>query len=364
MRAGFYAATRGDADYTAMTEDVRKTLDQIARTTDRSQRIQLAEQARQRLLTWTRENYRYRENDVRELIGLFEDLLNELRAESGQAAFSFDLIAGPGSAVREPLLPAPTPRESLALALAAARAADIAEERIAILRSAAAATALAPVGDLESRIAAELKEEVRATSAYNALATEFTTRAADALRRADVQAIDRLRTELMARDKQLGSRRPQQVADLVRELQAKLEATQAHRLALDHYAYVRASLLAYERRVRPALSGLDGLRSVLQYVRDLRSMAFERVEEAVDRLEALEKDADTVVPPVDLAAVHATLISALRMAREAIARRRLAVITNNVQVDREASAAAAGALLLGDRTRDDLVAGLYPPKPR
>ena len=221
-----------------------------------------------------------------------------------------------------------------------------------------------PAGDLASRIAAELEAEVRATEAYTALAAEFSARAAEALRRADVPAIDRLRTELVERDTQLGSRRPQQLADLVKALQAKLEATQAHRLALDHYAYVRASLLAYERRIRPALAGLDGLRSVLQYVRDMRSMAFERVEAAVPRLEALEKDAETVVPPGDLAAVHATLVSALRMAREGIARRRLAVITNNVQADREASAAAAGALLLADRMREDLVAGLFPPKPR
>ena len=40
------------------------------------------------------------------------------------------------------------------------------------------------------------------------------------------------------------------------------------------------------------------------------------------------------------------------------------VITNNVTADREASAAAAGALLLADRTRENLVAGLFPPRPR
>jgi hypothetical protein len=364
MRAGFYAATRGEADYAAMTGNVRKTLDEIARTTDRNQRLQLAEQARQRLLTWSRENYRYREDDVGELIGLFEDLVNELRAESGQVAFSFDLVAGKGSAAREPLLPAPTPGESLALALAAAKAADVTEERLAILRAAAAVAGTAGMPELERRVAAELKEETQATAAYAALAKEFTSRASDAFRRADVPAIDRLRAELVERDRQLGSRRPQQVADLVKELQAKLAATQAHRLALDHYAFARSSLLAYERRVRPALSGLDGLRPVLQYVRDMRSMAFERIENAVARLEQLERDAETVVAPPDLGAVHATLVSALRMAREAIARRRLAVVTNNVPVDREASAAAAGALLLADRAREDLVAGLYPPKPQ
>jgi hypothetical protein len=51
------------------------------------------------------------------------------------------------------------------------------------------------------------------------------------------------------------------------------------------------------------------------------------------------------------------------MAREAVMRRRLAVVARNLQADREASAAAAGALLLIDRARADLVEGLYPPKP-
>ncbi len=365
MRAGFYAATRGEAEYTAMTGNVARTLDEIAKTTDRQMRLQLAEAARQRLLTWSREHYQYRENDVRELVELFEALVNELRAESGEKAFSFDLVAGQGSAVREVLLPAPTARESIALALVAARAADIAEERLAILRAAAAAagTSLA-TADLAARIAAEVSQESRATTAYAALTTDITARAADALRRADVPAVERLRAELEQRDRQLGGRRPQQVAELVKELQAKLDATRAHRLALDHYAYVRASLLAYERRIRPALSGLDGLRPVLQYIRDMRSMAFERVETAVTRLEGFDRDADTIVPPADLESAHATLVSAIRMAREAVSRRRLAVITNNVTADREASAAAAGAILLADRTRENLVAGLYPPRPR
>jgi hypothetical protein len=365
MRAGFYAATRGEAEYTAMTANVARTLDEIAKTADRRVRLQRAEEARQRLLTWSREHYQYRDSDVRELIELFEALVNELRAESGEKAFSFDLVAGQGSAVREVLLPAPSPRESIALALVAARAADIAEERLAILRAAAAAAGTSPsTADLAARIAAELSQESRATTAYAALTTDITARAADALRRADVPALERLRAELDQRDRQLGGRRPQQVAELVKELQAKLEATRAHRLALDHYAYVRASLLAYERRIRPALSGLDGLRPVLQHIRDMRSMAFERIETAVTRLESFDRDADAVVPPADLESAHATLVSAIRMAREAVSRRRLAVVTNNVTADREASAAAAGALLLADRTRENLVAGLFPPRPR
>jgi hypothetical protein len=363
MRASFYAATRGEADYTAMTGEVAATLDQIARTTEVAARLQLAERARQRLLTWSREHYGYREGDVRELIDLFDALLTELRTGTGQAAFAFDLVTGAGTAAREPLLPAPTARESITLALAAARAADIPEERLAILQGAGRAAAAASAGDLAARVAAELRAEASATAAYGALAADVTARADRALQAGDVVAVERLRAELVERDRRLGSRRPAEVAELLRALQAKLEAARAHRLALDHYAYVRASLLAYERRIRPALSGLDGLKPVLEHLRDGRSMAFERIETARGRLDRFEQDAGAITAPEDLAGVHATLVSAVRMAREAVLRRRLAVVVRNLQADREASAAAAGALLLIDRARADLVEGLYPPKP-
>lgn len=364
MRASFYAATRGDADYKAMTADVARTLEAIGQSTDLRARLQLAEQARQRLITWSREHYGYREGDVRELVELFDALLTELRAGTKEMSLAFDLVAGPGTTPREPLLPAPTLRESILLAVSAAAAADIPEERRAILQRAARAAAALPDAALAARIEAELSAEARAAAAYRALAEEVNTRATAALRDGDVAGVERLRAELLERDRALGSRRPQEVAGLLKALQEKLEAARAYRVAIDHYTYVRASLLAYERRIRPSLSGLDGLRPVLQYVRDGRSMAFDRIETAVDRLERFDREVGTVTPPEDLAGVHATLVSAVRMAREAVTRRRLAVIANNVLADREASAAAAGALLLVDRTRADLVEGLYPPKPQ
>ena len=62
-----------------------------------------------------------------------------------------------------------------------------------------------------------------------------------------------------------------------------------------------------------------------------------------------------------MADVHATLESAVHMAGAAADRRRTAVITNAVAVAREASSAAAGALILLDRARADLAQLLQPP---
>src|SRR5690606_34752872 len=163
MRASFYAATRGEADYKTMTAEVATTLDRIGKTNDQRARLQLAEEARQRLLTWSREHYGYREGDVRELVELFEALINELRAGSGEASFTLDLVAGPERAPREPLLAPPTARDMVALALSAVAAADIPEERLAILRAAARAAAAIPDAALSARIDAEFTAEARAT---------------------------------------------------------------------------------------------------------------------------------------------------------------------------------------------------------
>jgi hypothetical protein len=92
-------------------------------------------------------------------------------------------------------------------------------------------------------------------------------------------------------------------------------------------------------------------------------MAFERVVNAEVRLTRLAAEAEAVLPPADVASVHTTVLSALGMARESAVRRRQAVIFGHAQADREASAAAAGALLLAERARQDLVAALFPPKP-
>ena len=148
----------------------------------------------------------------------------------------------------------------------------------------------------------------------------------------------------------------------MQELRAKLEATHIRRLALDHYEFARAGLLEYERRMRPTLAGLDGLRSVLEYIRDMKTMQFDRVETAIARLTRFMTTVDAITPPDDLAGIHATFVSAVRMARDACERRRLAVVTNKIQTDREASSAAAGALLLTEEGKRGLVASLYPPR--
>ena len=89
---------------------------------------------------------------------------------------------------------------------------------------------------------------------------------------------------------------------------------------------------------------------------------FEWVMRADGRLKTLVPLMQAVEAPADLSDVHSTLMSAVTMAAQACERRKLAVAANDMPLAREASAAAAGALMLAAQARQELLARLYPPK--
>jgi hypothetical protein len=363
MRAARYAATHGEADYAAMTAEVERAVTQLTKIADSKRRLALAEEAKRRLLTWSQEHYNYRADDVNKLAGMFDEVIAELRAAAGESRFSLDLVAGSAAAQLEPLLPLPTLRESVAMALAAARAADLGSERQAILRAAATATAgAAGADDLTGSVKERLALEQTADAAYATLAAALLARADTAMRRADVDAVVETRRQAIERDRELGSLRPHELSALMAGLDAKLEAARTYRLALDHYAYARRGRLNYEKQVRPAMTGFDGLRPMLEAIREMRTTPFERLTAAYERLRAFAADLARIVPPGDMTDVHATLSSSVHMAVEALERRRRAVIVASMADARDASSAAAGAVLLADQARDSLVRRLFPPK--
>jgi hypothetical protein len=81
------------------------------------------------------------------------------------------------------------------------------------------------------------------------------------------------------------------------------------------------------------------------------------LKRAQERLIAIEA-------PVEVADVHSTLRSAMGMAVDACRRRRIVLATGDAATARDASAAAAGAMMLADHARRELLARLYPPKDR
>jgi hypothetical protein len=369
VRAAQYAATRGDAEYAAMTVEVSRALEQLAGVQDAARRLALAREARRRLVQWSDDHYGYRAEDIRQLAGLFDEVIDELRVAAGEPV-TFDLVSGVGGGVwvrapsspREPLLPPPTLQASIALALAAADAVDVGVERVAVLRAAAATAAVSGApAEITRMVTARLLRETRISADYDQLARRLLVRAQAARRRGSPSAVEQLQAELVREDQRLGRRRPVEVAAVKIQLSAAAEAAAEVRRALDEYERRRPALQAYARRVRPVLNRLSELESLLDDLREMRTVAPTRAQSGEEALTDLITRLERADPPGALAAVHASLESALLMGREACARRRQMQAGNRLAASRAAAAAAGGALLLSRQARADLAEALRPP---
>jgi hypothetical protein len=362
VRSAHYAATRGDVDYAAMTQEVNRAVTELSAIADPRKRLEAARTARQKLLDWSAATYGYRAADIRELTQLFDEVIAELGAAAGERQFALDLRADALPAT-EPLMPVPSLAESIQLALEAAATTDNEDDRLAVLRAAASLADAVPADSpLRQRVARELDLETHAATAYAELAAGVRAEAQAMRKRGDLAGLRRLIDTLKSRDQALGGRRPQMMAALSSELDAIAADVTTHANALERYARMRGALLAYERSIRPVLSGFDGLMPVFLAVRDVRYTAYERLVRATGRLQGFIAALEAVAPPEDLVDIHATMESALKMAEHAIARRRLGSALGSRLIAEEASSAIAGAMLLAEQARGQLVTRLYPPK--
>jgi hypothetical protein len=106
-------------------------------------------------------------------------------------------------------------------------------------------------------------------AAYAALGADLRARAEAAARRGDVVKATALPDELRVRDRvwARGARTGERALPRARD---RLEEARTVRLTLDHRAALYPAMMAYERRVRPALSALSGLTPILNYIRTCR----------------------------------------------------------------------------------------------
>jgi hypothetical protein len=352
MRAAVYARTRGEVEYSAMLQGFSEELAAIAALNDRAEQIRRARLARQRLLLWPSEHHKYRAEDVRELVAAIVQILAEPNAGPTRLALDLSYDTGPA------LLSAPRAEDSVYTALLATEAADVGDERLAILRTARSWAPSESVRRLSVEFERELEAELRYTNLFHTL-----RRRADAARRlGQIAAVEALQRELHARDAAFGRRRPQQVRAMDTDLSAALSAARARRAALDRYAAVLAAVRAYQRQVTPLLTGLRRLDSTLTRLRDLEPVPYTDLLAADAQLSRWREMAESIQPPVDVAGTHATVSSAIRLAQEGCVRARLAAVSGRDASAREAASAASGALLLGERARADLDAALLPPR--
>jgi hypothetical protein len=370
-RARHYAATQGEVDFDALSTEVARALHDVATTKDPARRLTLATEARRKLGAWPADHHGYRAADVAQLSELLDDAVGELRVAAGLSRVDLTLVAtaSPLPPVVPELAP-PTLRESIEQAFRAASVTDDPAERVSLLESIVASLGGAAnrsanetswTSVLHGRTSAALRQELKIDKSYRDLVSRVVTTADERTRRADVNGIERLVASVLKADDRLGRRRPQTTAALLATLDARLDAARRLRLSRDAWGLRRDALDAYQRRIRAATNRLRRSVPGLEQIRQLSGPAPGALTPLAARVTEAWTEVKTIRPPVEAEAVHNLLTSALQLAIRAASSRRLAITGADMTTAWEASAAAAGALMMFERAQEDLRKLMTPP---
>lgn len=371
VRAQTYAATRGEADFARLSGEVAGALNRVALISDPIARLNAAEQARRSLTEWPGAHHGYRAAEVREIVGVLDGVISGLRASTGQeqAQGRFDLsLSATTEPVVETLLAAPPQAEVVNHLMAASGVVASPAEKVSLLQSVIAildrAVDLLPVSvaaKIRTSALGGIAEEQRVESLYGQLHSKILSDAAKYAERADVRRLESLRQRLRAEDEKLGARRPDEVAAVVATIDAHLDAAHRLRLARDQWLVRLDAIRSYQRASRSSLRTLSQARNSLDDIRVLAGPAPQRLRPLARRLSDAARHLALVNPPVELSAAHAVFRSANELAENAVKLRLDAVQSADVELARQASAAASGALMLLGRGRADLDAAVRPP---
>ena len=222
-RATRYLETRAETDYTILTTDVAQALNDVATTTDPVKRLGIVERARRRLAEWPPTHYHYKQSDVRQMLGMLDEVIADLRAAAGAQRFDLNLVAiADAPPAVEPLLPAPGPQETIEQTLSAASLTDSPAERTSLLAVAVAAidrdAAFLPVvwaEEARASATAAIARELEIDRVYRRLETEMLRLANDRARAADVRGVQQLFARVKTSDEALGGYRPDEVNAIV-----------------------------------------------------------------------------------------------------------------------------------------------------
>ena len=364
-----YAATRGDEDFQLLSNEVARVLNDIALTTDRERALAIAEQARRTLADWPRDHYGYRQDEVREIIGLLDESIARLKGSRGPNEFQLALVTTTPQLLPEPPATLPTPREQLEQIFRLTRVTDHASDRVALLQSALAILSDAPTGlsfvETEAyRRAAqrEIAQEAAVDTQYADVSKRLTAAAARGVARGRVADVQRVLDRIAREDVRLGARRPEAVQSLRQTVEAQLESARRVRLLRDQWQIRRSLYRDYERMMQAQMLQLVKAQPALEAIRKLEGPEPERLTALRSRLAGGADRLQRQSMPDDLRGPFDLLVNAWRFAEHAVDSRYSAVSSGNVSTAWEASSAAAGALMLLTRAQQEIRTLIDPPK--
>ena len=370
-RAAHYVATQAENDYAILSNEIAQALNDVTLTTDPVKRLAIVETARKRLGDWPADHFGYRVGEIRQMLAMLDEAIADLRASTatpGKFNLSFAAFADP-TTIPEPLLPPPTPKEAIENVLTAARVVDTASERMSLLTTVVAAIdrqvdALPQEWAATTRRQAqsEIQAEVRTDRSYRLLTTRLVTVANYRAQQGDVRGLERLLQVMFHEDHLLGSKRPEAVTALLAVIDEKLDAARRLQLARERWEMRAPDLLRYRTEIQSPMELFAQLTAPLEAIKSLSGSspaALAAIERTSARIVAL---ASAIVPPQELVAAHALLISAVQLANNAAQIRREAAAGENMTRAWDASSAAAGALMLGAKAHADILSLVQRPR--
>jgi hypothetical protein len=247
--------------------------------------------------------------------------------------------------------------------------ADTSADRIATLRSTIAFIDGMPesgsdVGLRRARTFAQeqLTRELDTDRRYAGMTRRLIAEASSYAAQADVKGIERVIARVDRLDGQLGRRRPDDVRTLLTALHTKLDSARRLRLAWDRWRLRSAAYQSYSRLVKAPLAELELMGPGLADIKTLAGPDAATLRRLADHAATASRSLHLVVPPPDIASIHSLLVSACQMAGAAVDTRLRAITSGDMTVAWNASAAAAGSMLLLARAHDELAKYLAPPR--
>lgn len=359
-----YFATRAEADYARMTVEVAGILNRIAQSGDRAAGLALAEQARRTLADWPRTHFGYRQNEVRDIVMLLDQAISRLRG----GGIELSLFATVAPVALEPLATMPAPREQLDQIVRVAALATTGRDRVALLQSALALLfeAGTAIPDAGARLRRSLESQLRKEHAIDASYARFTARvladASKAAAAARISDVERTLERIDREDARLGRRRPEVIQAVRHSVQERLEAARRLRLLRDQWEVRKELYRGYQRSVGSLMVQFVKAQAALESIRRIEGPPPDQLARLRSRMAGGADRLDRMPIPEHLRSTHALVVSAWRFAETAIQGRYDAVSSGRFDTAREASSAAAGALLMFARAQQELRALLEPPR--
>ncbi len=364
-----YAATRGETDFSQLSGDVARVLNEIALTTEPGRALQIAEKARQTLADWPQAHYGYRQKDVREIVGLLDEAITDLRSAAGISAFELTFVAMAPDVPLEPLRGMPAPREIVVQLLSVAKLAERSAERVALLQSAMtvlheAAASIADAASLREVISAQIRLEQRVDEQYTRMSRRWLQAAAKASALARVRDLEAVLARIARDDRKLGSRRPDVIHALNASVNVHVERARKLRLLRDQWQLRRAAYREYDRFVSGSVLQLVKAQPALEAIKRLDGPSPSSLASLRMRLQGGAERLQRVPVPDEVRTAHDLLVGAWQFADTAIRVRQDAIGSGDMSAAWRASSAAAGAMMMLTRLQAELRAILEPPQLR